>query len=287
MTYVVTAASGQLGRGVVEHLLRRGVAPGEVLATARRREALDDLAARGVRTARLDYDDVERGVLAAGDTVLLVSGSEVGQRERQHGAVVEAAVAAGVARLLYTSAPAATDTPLVLAPEHAATERIIAASGLPATVLRNGWYTENYRQAFDQAGATGEVVTSTGHEARVASAARDDYAEAAAAAMLEPATTGRVLELSGDDAWTFEELAATFAKVLGRSVVHRAVGPGEHQELLQQAGLDEGTAGFVVALDQNTAAGLLAVRTGELSTLIGRPTTPMPQTVAGWDQPRG
>ena len=213
--------------------------------------------------------------------VLLVSGSEVGQRVEQHRAVVDAAVAAKVARLVYTSAPAADDTTLVLAPEHAATEEIIRASGLPFTFLRNGWYTENYRQTFDQAAATGVVLDSVG-EGRVASAPRAEYAEAAAVALLDPSYAGRVLELSGDTAWTFDELAAVFADVLGRDVVRRGLTAAEHREALLGLGLDEGTAGFVVALDQNIAEGLLAVTTGELSTVLGRPTTPLADTVRTW-----
>ena len=281
MTIVVTGATGQLGHGVVDALLARGVEAGDVLATGRNPEALADLAGRGVRTQRLDFSAVEAGVFTEGDVVLLVSGSEVGQRVEQHRAVVDAAVAAKVARLVYTSAPAADDTTLVLAPEHAATEEIIRASGLPFTFLRNGWYTENYRQAFDQAAATGVVLDSVG-EGRVASAPRSEYAAAAAVALLDPAYAGRVLELSGDTAWTFDELAAVFADVLGRDVVRRGLTAADHREALLGLGLDEGTAGFVVALDQNIAEGLLAVTTGELSATLGRPTTPLADTVRTW-----
>ena len=281
MAIVVTAATGHLGRKVVEQLLARGVDPTEILATARRPEALDGLADRGVRTARLDYDDVDPTVLSAGDVLLLVSGSEFGQRAAQHGNVVKAAVAAGVERIVYTSAPAADDTELAVAPEHAATERLIRECGLPFTFVRNAWYTENYAQAFEQARETGLVLGSAG-DAAVASATREDYADAAAVVLTTQGHEGAVYELSGDEAWTFSDLAATFGDALGREVGYRSVTPDEHREVLVGAGLDEGTAGFVVALDQNIADGLLAVRTGELSKLIGRPTTPMPDTVASW-----
>jgi NAD(P)H dehydrogenase (quinone) len=281
MAIVVTAATGHLGRKVVDHLVARGVDPGDILATARRPEGLADLAERGVRTARLDYDDVDPAVLSAGDVLLLVSGSELGRREAQHGNVIKAATAAGVERIVYTSAPSATDTTLVLAPEHAATERLIAESGLPATIVRNGWYTENYLQTFDQARESGVVVASVG-DASVASASREDYAEAAAVVLTTPGHEGAVYELSGDEAWTYHDLAAAFGDALGREVGYRPVTPDEQREMLLGAGLDEGTAGFVVALEANTAEGLLAVRTGELSRLLGRPTTPMPVTVASW-----
>lgn len=281
MAIVVTAATGHLGRKVVEQLLARGVDPRDILATARRPEELGALAARGVRTARLDYDDVDPTVLSAGDAVLLVSGSEVGSREAQHGNVVDAAVAAGVERIVYTSAPSADDTELVVAPEHAATERLIRHSGLPFTFLRNAWYTENYVQAFERARETGVVLGSAGDGA-VASATRDDFAEAAAEVLVTEGHEGAAYELSGDEAWTFTDLASAFGEVLGREVVYRSVTGDEHREALVGAGLDEGTARFVVGLDQNIADGLLSVRTGELSKLIGRPTTPMTATVATW-----
>ncbi|GAB3652687.1 SDR family oxidoreductase [Nocardioides korecus] len=285
MAIVVTGATGQLGRGVVEALLARGVDPGEVVATGRRTEALADLAERGVRTRRLDFAAVDGDAFSAGDVVLLVSGSEVGQRVPQHRAVVEAAAAAGVAHLAYTSAPAADDTDLVLAPEHKATEEVVRASGLPFTFLRNGWYTENYRQAFDQAAATGVALDSVG-DGRVASAPRQEYAEAAAVVLLAASRgeqdAGTVLELSGDEAWGFDDLAAAFAETLGRDVERRSLSPEEHRQALVGFGLDEGTAGFVVALDQNIRAGLLAVTTGDLARVLGRPTTPMRETVRTW-----
>ena len=281
MAIVVTAATGHLGRKVVEHLLARGVDPGGIVATARRPEALADLAERGVRTTRLDYDDVDPTVLTPGDVLLLVSGSEVGRRVGQHGNIVKAATAADVDRIVYTSAPAADDTELAVAPEHAATERLIRESGLPFTFLRNGWYTENYLQSFDQASESGLLLGSAGAGV-VASASRDDFAEAAAVVLTTDGHEDAVYELSGDQTWTFDELAGAFGDVLGREVSYRPVTADVHRDALIGAGLDEDIAGFVVALDRNIADGLLAVRTGELSRLIGRPTTPMPVTVASW-----
>ncbi len=281
MAIVVTAATGQLGSKVVERLLARGVPAEEILATARRPEALADLEDKGVRVARLDYDDVDAEVLSEGDVVLLVSGDKPGSRVPQHESVIRAAAKANAARIVYTSAPAADDTDLVLAPEHAATERLIKESGLPYTLLRNGWYTENYQQAFEQARATGTVVASVG-DARVASAARADFADAAAVVLSSDGHEGATYELSGDHAWDFDELAAAFADALDRPVSYEPVSPERHQQILVEAGLDEGTAGFVVALDQNIAAGLLSVTTGELSRLIERPTTPLAETVATW-----
>ncbi|MBW0253493.1 SDR family oxidoreductase [Cellulomonas sp. PS-H5] len=276
MSIVVTGATGHLGRLVVTHLLADGVPADQIVAAGRRTETLADLAERGVRVATLDYGQPETIAVAleGAETVLLVSGSEVGQRVEQHRAVIDAAKAAGVGRLVYTSAPKADTSPLVLAPEHKATEEILRASGLTFTILRNGWYTENYLGDVQQARETGEIVGSFG-DGRVASAPRDDFAAAAAVVLRTEGHDDAVYELSGDEAWGFDELAAAASEVLGRPVVYRAVSPEQRAADLAAAGLDEGTVGFVVALEGNTRDGLLAETSGDLSRLIGRPTTPL------------
>jgi NAD(P)H dehydrogenase (quinone) len=276
VSVVVTGATGHLGRLVVENLLDRGVPADQVVAIGRRTEALADLAERGVQVRRADFDDRASldEALRGADSVLLVSGSELGRRVPQHSRLIDAAKAAGVGHLLYTSAPHADTTPLVLAPEHKATEELIRASGLPFTILRNGWYTENYLGDLEQARTTGEVVSSVG-AGRVASASRADYAAAAAAVLTGTGHDGAVYELSGDTAWDYADLAAAISQVIGRDVVYRPVTPAERRAGLLAAGLDEGTAQFVVALEGNTRAGLLAETTGELARLIGRPTTPL------------
>ncbi|MFC8923546.1 NAD(P)H-binding protein [Cellulosimicrobium sp. NPDC057127] len=280
MTIAVTGASGHLGRLVVESLLARDVAPGDVVAAVRTTSAVADLAGRGVVVREADYDRPEtlRDALAGVGVLVLVSGSEVGRRVEQHGNVVEAARAAGVARVVYTSAPRATTSALVLAPEHKATEELLAASGLSTTVLRNNWYTENYVADVERARETGEIVASVG-DGRVASASRADFAEAAAVvavdALRDGSHDGAVHELGGDVAWSYDDLAAAAAEVLGRPVAYRRVTPEQHRELLVGAGLDEGTAGFVVALDGNIRDGLLSEASGDLARLLGRPTTPL------------
>lgn len=281
MSIIVTGATGHLGHLIVESLLARGVKPAEITATGRSVDRLAALAERGVRTAAFDFDAPADGVVNTGDTLMLVSGSEVGQRARQHGNVVEAAKRAGAARIVYTSVLDATDSPLILAPEHKATEEILAASGLPVTLLRNGWYTENYRPAFDQAAATGAVLGSAG-PGRVSAATRADYAEAAAVVLSTGGHEGKTYELAGDEAFTLAGLAGAFAEALGRDVTYTDVEPAAHHAALSGAGLDDGTAGFLVALDANTAADLLLSTSTDLSTLIGRPTTPLGDAVKAW-----
>lgn len=276
MTTIVTGATGHLGRHIIESLLRAGVAPSDIVAGGRRPERLSDLQAAGVGVARVDYADPSSlaAAFTGADTVVLVSASEPGKRVDLHSAVVDAARDAGVTRLIYTSAPAATTSALILAPDHKATEEYIVASGIPYTFLRNGWYTENYEQAARQAAETGTLVASVG-DGRVASASRSDFADAAAAVVVGSGHENQVYELSGDVAWHFDDLAAAISEITGRAVVYRPISAEEHFTALTDAGLDAGIANFVVALDQNTEQGLLGGTSGELRRLIGRPTTPL------------
>lgn len=273
MTILVTGATGNLGRLIIASLLERGADPQSIVAGARDVTKGADL---GVPVVRLDYTDPASiaAALDGVDTVVLVSGSEVGQRVAQHRAVIEAAKSAGISKLVYTSAPKATTSALVLAPEHKATEELIAASGLPAVILRNNWYTENYAADLARAAETG-VLTAGAGEGRVASASRKDFAEAAAAVALEDGHIGEVYELGGDVAWTYDDLAAAFSAVTGREVAYVPVTFDDQVAALRAAGLDEGTAGFVAALDAGIKDGALADTDGTLAHLIGRPTTPL------------
>jgi len=281
MSLVITGATGQLGRLVVESLLARGTAPADIVATGRDVARLADLSSLGVTVAELDYTKPETvsAAVKQGDTVLLVSSSEVGQRVAQHLNVIDAAKAAGVARIVYTSAPAATTSELVLAPEHKATEEALVASGVPFTILRNGWYTENYAGEVEKGRENGAIVASVGN-GRVASASRKDYAEAAAVVLTGEGYEGQVFELSGDIAWNFDDLASAIGTIVGKEVVYTRLTPDEHAAMLTSFGLDEGTVGFVVALDGNIRDGLLGVTNGDLSRLIGRPTTPLAEGLA-------
>ncbi|MFV0458803.1 MAG: SDR family oxidoreductase [Actinomycetales bacterium] len=276
MTILVTGATGQLGRLVVDSLLARGVEPSAIRAGARDVAKAADLAARGVQVVPLDYDQPATVAAAVdgADAVLLISSSEVGKRATQHQVVIDAARAAGVAKLVYTSASKATTSDLVLAPEHKATEEAIAAAGIPAVILRNNWYTENYVDDVARAKDTGVIAASVGN-GRIASASRADYAEAAAIVLTEDGHLGQVYELAGDSAWNFDELAVAASQVVGREVRYTPLTTQEHAGALEAAGLDAGTVGFVTALDANIRDGALAESDGTLSRLLGRPTTPL------------
>lgn len=276
MTYLVTAASGHLGRLAVEALLADGIAPTQIVAGARSPEKVADLAARGVATVELDYDRPETisAALEGVDRVLLISGSVPGARLVGHRNVIDAAQAAGVERLVYTSAPHASSFDYALGADHRATEAAIAASGIPSVVVRNNWYTENYEGDLARAAETGVVASSVG-DARIASASRADYAAGAAAVLVQDGHVGEVYEFAGDVAWTFEDFAAAAAEVLGRDVVYERLTREQLAAGLEASGADAGTVGFVVGLDEAIGGGVLATSDGTLSRILGRPTTPL------------
>ena len=275
MTLLVSAASGHLGRLVIDALLARGVAASDLVAGVRTPAKADDLAARGIRVVEFDYarPDTLTAGLEGVTGVLLISGTDV-DRVAGHRNVVEAVRAAGIDRLVYTSAPRVDEIDYALGADHLATERAIAEAGLDATILRNNWYTENYFDSVARAAESGVIVAAVG-DARVASASRRDYAEAAAVALTTDESRGRTLELAGDVAWTYDELAAAAGEVLGREVVYQPVTLEQLTAGLEQAGLDAGTAAFVAGIDDAIARGALSQTDGALARVIGRPTTPL------------
>jgi NAD(P)H dehydrogenase (quinone) len=276
MSIVVTAASGHLGRLVVHDLLRRGIAPDGIVAGARSLPAVKDLADAGVGTVVLDYDQpdtVEAG-LSQGDTLVLISGNDLANRDRQHADVIAAAQRAGAGHLVYTSGLRASDSPSPIAASHAATEDAVRTSGLPFTIVRNGWYSENYQRSLPAVRATGVLLSSVG-DGRVASATRQDFAEAVGAVVTSDDHRGRTYELSGDVAWTYDDLAGALGEVLGRGVVHRSVPPEQHLKALTDAGVAEPMAQMAVGVDAGIRAGAFAFTNGDLARLLGRPTTPL------------
>ena len=275
----VTGATGRLGRLVVEQLLER-CAPADLVAIVRDPGKAGEIAAKGVEVRTATYDDPASLAAAVQglDRLLLISSSEMGKRVPQHKNVIDAARAAGVQLVVYTSAPKAATSSLLVAPEHKATEECLAASGLSYTVLRNNWYTENYSQQIKDACESGEVVAAAGG-GRVASATRLDYAEGAAVVLTSDGHEGRVYELSGDHAWDFDELAATIAEASGKACAYRAVTVEDMVAVLSAAGLDAGAAAAFAAIDGNIADGDLGDVSQDLARLIGRPTTPLKETV--------
>ncbi|MGW2112236.1 SDR family oxidoreductase [Streptomyces sp. NPDC001948] len=280
MSIVVTGATGELGRLVVEQLLTTVPASG-IAAVVRDEEKAAPLAARGVELRVADYDRPEslKDAFRAGDRVLLISGSEVGRRVPQHTAVIDAAKAAGVAQLAYTGILGGPAADFRLAAEHKVTEQLILDSGLPHTFLRNGWYTENYTANLAPVLEHGAVVANAG-EGRIASATRADYAAAAAAVLTSEGHIGAVYELSGDVAWSLADYAAEISRATGKEIAYRNVPAAAHREILTGAGVPEFFAEILTDVDEAIARGLLATTSGDLARLTGRPTTPLAETVA-------
>ena len=178
--FAITGATGHLGRLTIAALLER-TTPDRIVALARDPSRAADLASLGVEVRRFDYDvaaDLERP-LAGVERLLLISSDDLERRVEQHRAVIEAASAAGVGFVAYTSVLHADTNPLSVSPSHRATEAMLQDSGIPHAILRNGWYIENYLIGADAAIAHGALLGSTG-EGRVSGAARADYASAAA-----------------------------------------------------------------------------------------------------------
>jgi NAD(P)H dehydrogenase (quinone) len=278
-TIAVTAATGQLGRLVVDALIDRGVAPGSIVAAVRTPSKASDLADRGVDVREADYTrpDTLAAALRGVDRVLLISSSEVGQRDAQHANVIAAAEDAQVSLLAYTSILNADTTTMQLAAEHQATEARLRDSDLDVVLLRNGWYTENYT---DQLATTLEHgLAGSAGDGRVAPATRRDFAEAAAEVLAGDGHAGRAYELAGDAGLTMDELAALIADATGQDVQYADLPVDAYAEILAGAGLPAPINGIIADSSAAIGRGELTTDSGDLARLIGRPTTPVVETV--------
>ncbi len=275
----VTGASGQLGLLVIEELLGK-IPPKQVVALVRDPAKVSDLAARGVQVREADYNRPEtlNTALTGIDKLLLISSSEVGQRAPQHRNVIDAAKQANVRLLAYTSILHADTSSLGLAAEHQQTEAAIKAAGLPAVILRNSWYSENYLAAVPVALEHGVVLGSAG-DGRIASAPRADYAAAAAAVLLAENQAGRIYELAGDTSYTLSELAAMIAEHSGKAVQYQNLPEEAYKGALMEAGFPEPFAALLADSDVGASKGGLFDDSHQLSQLIGRSTVPMSDSV--------
>ncbi|MFJ4975768.1 SDR family oxidoreductase [Streptomyces coeruleorubidus] len=279
MSIVVTGATGNLGRHVVEQLLEK-VPAEQITAVVRNAEKAADFAERGVKIALADYNAPASfdGLFSAGDKVLLVSGNEFDKgRVQQHKVVIDAAKAAGVALLAYTSAPGTLTA--ALADDHRGTEELLLDSGVPYTLLRNGWYHENYTENLAPVLEHNAVVAAAG-EGKVSSAARADYAAAAAAVLTGEGHENKTYELGGDTAWSFVEYAAELSRRTGKEITYNPVSTDVLTGILTGAGLPEPLAQILAGVDASIEKGELVVSTGDLSRLTGRPTTPFSEAIA-------
>jgi NAD(P)H dehydrogenase (quinone) len=276
MTIGITGATGHLGRLVVQRL-KTHVPASDLVALVRTPAKAADL---GIAVREADYDrpDTLVRALKGIDTLMFISASEIGKRLAQHHNIIEAAKKAGVKRIVYTSLLHADNSPINLASEHLPTENEIKASGIPYTILRNGWYTENYTGSIGGALAGGAFIGSAG-EGKVSSAARADYADAAVAAVTGTGHEGKTYELAGDTSWTLADLAAEISRQSGKSIPYRNLPEAEYAKALEGFGLPKPIAGAIASWDTGASKGGLFDESHQLSKLIGHPTTPMPETV--------
>ena len=277
----ITGATGQLGQHVIESLLKT-VPASQIVAIVRNPAKATALSQQGITVRQADYSDEAAFTTALQgiDKLLLISSSEVGQRAPQHRNVINAAKAAHVKFIAYTSLLHADRSPLGLADEHVATEKMLAESGIAYALLRNGWYTENYLASAPAALEHGVFIGAAG-EGKIASATRADYAAAAARVISEDGHAGKIYELAGDAGWTLSQLAAELAKQSGKKVVYQNLSEADFAAALKGVGLPAGLADMLADSDTGASKGGLFDDSHTLSKLIGRPTTSLADSVKG------
>lgn len=277
----ITGATGQLGQHVIETLLKT-VPASQIVAIVRNPAKATALSQQGITVRQADYSDEAAFTTALQgiDKLLLISSSEVGQRAPQHRNVINAAKAAHVKFIAYTSLLHADRSPLGLADEHVATEKMLAESGIAYALLRNGWYTENYLASAPAALEHGVFIGAAG-EGKIASATRADYAAAAARVISEDGHAGKIYELAGDAGWTLSQLAAELAKQSGKKVVYQNLSEDDFAAALKGVGLPAGLADMLADSDVGASKGGLFDDSHTLSKLIGRPTTSLADSVKG------
>lgn len=272
----ITGATGQLGSRVVE-LLKNKIAKEDIIALVRTPEKA---AKMGVEARAFDYTKPEllAEALNGVDNLLLISSNEIGQRAAQHANVIKAAKEAGVKWIVYTSLLHADSSTLSLAAEHLSTEAMLKDSGLKYTILRNGWYTENYTSSIGGAIAGGAFIGSAGN-GKISSASRDDYAEAAVTVICDESNQGKVYELAGDENYTLSELASEISKQTGKTIPYKDLPAEEYANILKSFNIPEGFAQAIAGWDVSASEGALYDDSNQLSQLIGHPTTPLAVSV--------
>ncbi|MEP7214294.1 MAG: SDR family oxidoreductase [Acidobacteriota bacterium] len=282
----VTGATGHLGRLIIEKLIDRGVRPDNIVAFARDLDRAADLAELGVELRNADYSKPEtlKAALDGVETLMLVSSSEVGQRFAQHKNVIDAAKNVGVSRIVYTSVLKAETAKMMLAAEHKATEEMLKTSGIPNTILRNGWYIENYTESLGPVLEHNAVLGSAG-EGKVSAATRADYAAAAAEVLTSTGHDGKTYELGGD-AFTLAELASEVGRSAGREIAYKDLPADEYAKVLETSGLPRAYAEVLADSDLGIARGELFTTSDDLKKLIGRPTTKLSAAVRDALEPK-
>lgn len=273
-TFLITGATGHLGRAVIRQLLTRTPAD-RIAALARDAGKADSLRAAGVDVRVGDYDDtasLDRAMEGI-ETVLLVSSGDQGDRLLQHRNVIEVAVRAGVGRIGYTGRSLADPDTLrnTLMTEHVETERMIEASGLAASLFRNALYMETVPQFIGGPRALDAGIFLPAGDGRVAFALRREQGEAIANALLEAGTESRVHTLTGSEAWSFGDVAEALSDLTGKTVSYTAVSEADFKAQMQARGLPDPVIGKITDFVVDVRNGQESPVTGELEALLGRP----------------
>lgn len=272
MTIAITGATGHLGKLALAAIKARG---GSALALARDPAKAAGL---GAEVRAFDYTKPDAAALIGVETLVLISSNDFNDRLGQHRRAIDAAKAAGVKRVIYTSLLRADTSPMQLAADHKATEAYLATTGLATTMLRNGWYTENHTGSLGGAIAAGAMIGSAGN-GRFSAAARADYAEAIAVTALGSGHEGKAYELGGDQSYTYAEMASEVSRQTGKSIGYNDLPAETYAGILQSFGLPEGFSKVLADSDVQAGKGALEENSKTLSRLIGRPTTPMAVSV--------
>jgi NAD(P)H dehydrogenase (quinone) len=276
---VVTAATGHLGRLVIDELLKK-VPASEIAVAVRNPEKAKDFAAKGIDVRQADYEKPETlaNAFRGATKVLLISANEVGKRAAQHRNAIDAIRKSGRPLVVYTSILDASRSGIGLAKEHLVTEKMLEESGLPHVILRNGWYLENYTENLAPALQHG-VILGTAGKGRVSAAARADFAAAAVEVLTGSGHEGKTYELAGDKSFSMDELAAEVAKASGKNVAYKDMPPAEYASTLESFGLPKPVAEMLADADEGLERGELESKSSDLHDLIRRPTTPLADAV--------
>ncbi|GAA2905790.1 NAD(P)-dependent oxidoreductase [Actinoplanes cyaneus] len=280
MSIVVTAASGQLGRLTVEALLTRGVPAAGIVATSRDVTKIKDFADRGVDVRRADFAEPESlpAAFEGADRLLLISTTTPGERVANHRRAIDAAVAAGVSQVAFTSMLHADTSTTILAPTHSATEEYLRER-LPSVMLRNGWYLENYTVQLPQVLTSGVLAGAAG-QGRISAATRADYADAAAVVLTTEGHAGKAYELGGEVAFTLTELAAAISTAAGKRIEYTDLPVEAFARLLTGAGVPAELADVIADADRAMSRDEFYTSSGDLRRLIGRPAATPAEAIA-------
>ena len=283
----VTGASGKLGSLVLDGLLKV-VRQDQLVAIVRTPEKAARFTAQGAQVRHGDYDKPDTLVpaLAGVKRLLLVSGMDMGRRVQQHRAVIEAAKAAGVELLAYTSVLRAACSTLPIAEEHKVTEDLLRGSGVPYVILRNGWYIENYTERLAMPLQYGAFMGAA-QNGRIAAASREDYAAAAVAVLTADGHRGKTYELAGDYAFTMSDLASEVSKWAGRPIPYKDLPASAYKQALAPAGLPPEIVDLLVGTDLAIARGDLDDSSHQLHKLIGRETHTLASVLTRIPKPEG